>query len=859
MVILNHSLKYLFRILRNCKVSRVLPLIADTAKNDRSAVLRARGIRFTFLHVLPFTSCKIINDEDGGKHKRYPSLSLHEREVQLSRASSHAGSTHFGVGTSAIIAMDKGGAISSESLSSSSLLLSQSKTIGRGAERSTESMLSSSKQKVSAIESLLKGELIRHPLVILLSHLLRLLHIRPLRRSLRKQVVPRTPASGRRSFDNGHVPSNDMCGYMDGPTSLNDALSEGLSESSDWTARVAAFNFIQILLQQGQKGIQDITQNFEKVMKLFFRYLDDSHHKVAQAAFSTLADIIPAFEKHFEIYVERILPYIFSRLIDPKELVRQPCSSTLEIVGRTYSIDTLLPALVRSLDQQRSPKAKLAVIEFGNKSFENYTVNSEGYINSGFLKLWLTKLAHLIHEKNAKLKEASTSGIISVYSHFDSSAVLSFILRLSIDEQNFVRRSLKQYTPRIEVDLVNYLQNKKERPRPKSYDQVDSSTSSEDGYSLTLKKSFPFGRFSDSLLDTESGTKMNTAQESTILPIGRTSSDVCIDHAKQCFERASEAEGTMQSMELKNNNNIVVEAVHSWADYPEKSDATMDDENSTGTTRLGLGHEGCNSVLAISGEHTQEADPSVDLSSVNIILDASSDPSVPQLLHQIGNDGEVSSLDKQEALQKLLRASINKDKFIWKKYFNQIFTTVIEVLDDVDSSVREISLLLVAEMVQNQIDSMEESIEIILEKLLHMTKDNVGKVSNEAHQCLYIVLAKYDPLRCLAIIVPLLASDDEKTLVVCINCLTKLVGRLSQEELVTQLPSFLPAVFDAFNNQSPDVRKAVVFCLVDIYIILGKEFVPYLEGLSTMQLRLVTIYANRISQARSGAPADAAQ
>nr|CAB3450376.1 unnamed protein product [Digitaria exilis] len=194
-----------------------------------------------------------------------------------------------------------------------------------------------------------------------------------------------------------------------------------------------------------------------------------------------------------------------------------------------------------------------------------------------------------------------------------------------------------------------------------------------------------------------------------------------------------------------------------------------------------------------------------------------------------------------------------------QRYFNQIFTTVIEVLDDVDSSVREVSLLLVAEMVQNQIDSMEESIEIILEKLLHMTKDNVGKVSNEAHQCLYIVLAKYDPLRCLAIIVPLLASDDEKTLVVCINCLTKLVGRLSQQELVTQLPSFLPAVFDAFNNQSPDVRKAVVFCLVDIYIILGKEFVPYLEGLSSMQLRLVTIYANRISQARSGAPADAAQ
>lgn len=32
----------ILQILRNCKISRILPRIADTAKNDRSAVLRAR-------------------------------------------------------------------------------------------------------------------------------------------------------------------------------------------------------------------------------------------------------------------------------------------------------------------------------------------------------------------------------------------------------------------------------------------------------------------------------------------------------------------------------------------------------------------------------------------------------------------------------------------------------------------------------------------------------------------------------------------------------------------------------------------------------------------------------------------------
>ncbi|ONM16043.1 CLIP-associated protein [Zea mays] len=1044
-------------ILRNCKVARILPRIVDTAKNDRSAILRARCCEYALL-ILEYwadaseiqrsadlyedmikccvadamsevrataRTCyrmfaktwpersrrlfmlfdpaiqRIINDEDGGVHKRYASPSLRDRVVQPSRASSHSSGTYVpGYGTSAIVAMDKSAAISSDSsFPSTNLRLSQSKTIGRSSERSLESVLSSSKEKVSAIESLLKGVSMsgqnfsaarstsldlgvdppssRDPPVLLAapasnvlslqnSALLdsslptippssrnggsRLLEtmtthlptkersrspylsnmssesmsglslpysrrsserlqeggrmdesydIRSTRRMpqmhfdrnyvdmpyrdashrdshnnnvpnfqrplLRKQVMSRASASGRHSFDDSHVPSGDVPSYTDSLASLNDALSEGLSPSSDWVARVSAFEFIRNLLKQGQKGIQEITQNFEKVMKLFFRHLDDPHHKVAQAAFSTLAEIIPASKKPFESYVERILPYVFSRLIDPKELVKKPCSITLEVVGRTYAIDMLLPALVRSLDEQRSPKAKLAVLEFANKSFSKYTVDSDGYSNSGFLKLWLSKLAPLVNEKNAKLKEASISGIISVYSHFDSTAVLNFILSLSVEDQNLLRRALKIKTPRIEVDLVNYLQSKKERPRPKSYDQVDFGTS-EDGYALTSKKSYPFGRFSSSSLDAEGGKMISSMHEPVLhnVSIGRTTSDMSMDHAIQSLESSTGAEVHLtRSREPKNNINSVVEAARSWTNYTEKTDASLDGETATSTPRLDVSRfvtsDGHNTVGSTTEESVQEGDMIVNLSSIKTSLQMDNGLSVPQLLYQISNDTEVSSSEKREALQQLVDASLDNNSSIWAKYFNQILKVVLEVLDDSDSSMRELALSLITEMLNYQKDAIEDSMEIVFEKLLHVTKDAVAKISNEANQCLNVLLAKYNPFTCLAITVPLLVSDDEKMLVVCINCLTKLVGRLSQEELIVQLPTFLPALFDAFNNQSPDVRKTVVFCLVDIYIMLGKAFAPYLEGLSSTQLRLVTIYANRISQARSGKPIDSNQ
>ncbi|KAK4717588.1 hypothetical protein R3W88_015926 [Solanum pinnatisectum] len=1033
-------------MLRNCKVGRALPRIADSAKNDKNAVLRARCCEYALLILEHWPDAsevqrsaelyedlikccvadamgevrstartlyrmfartwpersrrllssldpaiqRIINEEDGGIHKRHTSPSVRERSSHFSLASQTSTSHLPGYGTSAIVSMDRSANLSSGTSLSSGLLLPQAKPVG--VERSLESVLHASKQKVSAIENLLKGLDVSEksrsssldlgvdppssrdppfPLAVpastsltnallvdapsamtkgnnrngglvlsdiitqiqaskdsakasyrssvdhesfsalnsytarraseklqdrglveeteprdirrfMNSHVdrqyletsykdaIRDSHInhvpnfqRPL---LRKNTAGRTSASRRRSFDDSQLPLGDLSSYVDGPASLNDALSEGLNSTSDWKARVAAFSYLRSLLQQGPRGIQEITQSFEKVMRLFFQHLDDPHHKVAQAALSTLADLIPACRKPFESYVERILPHVFSRLIDPKELVRQPCSTTLEIVSKSYGIDSLLPALLRSLDEQRSPKAKLAVIEFAIGSFNKHPSNSEGAANIGILKLWLAKLTPLVHDKNTKLKDAAISCIISMYTHFDSIAVLNFILNLSVEEQNYLRRALKQRTPRIEVDLMNFVQSKKERLRSKSsYDPSDViGTSSEEGYIGISKKSNVFGRYSAGAVDTDSIRKWNSLQDPTYMTrsIGQLSdgtqdfyhgvetgpnTDISVSKAKDLKFGAlttSENDGLWTTLESKDNSSNIEHTstphldVNGLVDSDHLQIALDAGADNGSSSDMGLNH--------------------LKLSALQINPTLETGPSIPQILHLIcnGDDGSPAA-NKRDALQQLVKASVANDRSIWIKYFNQILTAVLEVLDDSESWTRELALSLILEMLKNQKNAMEDSVEIIIEKLLHVTKDDVAKVANEAENCLSTILSQYDPFRCLSVIVPLLVTEDEKTLVTCINCLTKLVGRLSQEELMSQLPSFLPSLFDAFGNQSADVRKTVVFCLVDIYIMLGKAFMPYLEGLNSTQLRLVTIYANRISQARTGTPVDA--
>jgi CLIP-associating protein 1/2 len=307
---------------------------------------------------------------------------------------------------------------------------------------------------------------------------------------LRQAGSGRSSGTGRNSNEENQLlvginSYGEANSYMDGLMTLSDALTEGLSPAADWSARVAAFTYLKKLLQQGPKGLQDVTQSFDKVMKLFFEHLDDPHHKVAQAALSTLTELVPACRKPFEAYLERILPHVFARLVDSKEAIRELGSSTLEAVGNTYSIDMLLPSLLRSLDEQRSPKAKISVIEFAIAAFSKVALTGEASGGSGFLRLWLVKLAPLASDKNPKLKQTATTGLISLY-RFDPTTVMNFILGLPIEEQSTLRRALKQYTPRIEVDLMTYLQQRTQRIRPKpGYDQGDGPSTPVEGSSFS--------------------------------------------------------------------------------------------------------------------------------------------------------------------------------------------------------------------------------------------------------------------------------------------------------------------------------------------------------------------------------------
>ena len=94
---------------------------------------------------------------------------------------------------------------------------------------------------------------------------------------------------------------------------------------------------------------------------------------------------------------------------------------------------------------------------------------------------------------------------------------------------------------------------------------------------------------------------------------------------------------------------------------------------------------------------------------------------------------------------------------------------------------------------------------------------------NPNQEALELLLSISDAHRCMAVLVPIVSKEPPPTLQLAVRLQSKLVGRFSAVQLLSILPQVLPPLFQAFKNQNADVRKAVVFSLVDMYLVLGED------------------------------------
>ena len=88
-------------------------------------------------------------------------------------------------------------------------------------------------------------------------------------------------------------------------------------------------------------------------------------------------------------------------------------------------------------------------------------------------------------------------------------------------------------------------------------------------------------------------------------------------------------------------------------------------------------------------------------------------------------------------------------------------------------------------------------------------------------------------------------SHDIPALQAFIRILTKAITNAKPAVLAPLVRSVFSQMKESLNHGNADVRKSVVFCLVEIQVVIQEEFTPCLEELTPSQQKLVTIYIQR--------------
>ena len=130
------------------------------------------------------------------------------------------------------------------------------------------------------------------------------------------------------------------------------------------------------------------------------------------------------------------------------------------------------------------------------------------------------------------------------------------------------------------------------------------------------------------------------------------------------------------------------------------------------------------------------------------------------------------------------------------------------------------------------------------------TQDAPFEIVHTAERALANLVASADPELCFECLLPFTRVDidlndksNPPALLSTLRTLRHLVGRVSTTSLKSELPSLLLLFRSALCHKSMDMRKATVFLLVEMQIVLGEEL--DLDGFTDCQKRLIDVYVER--------------
>ncbi|KAL5112926.1 CLIP-associating protein 1 [Taenia crassiceps] len=236
--------------------------------------------------------------------------------------------------------------------------------------------------------------------------------------------------------------------------------------------------------------------------------------------------------------------------------------------------------------------------------------------------------------------------------------------------------------------------------------------------------------------------------------------------------------------------------------------------------------------------------PVIGYQTLKKIRELPPEDAITEILQELSNYNDRYE-QRKACMLKLIKLLRDGTIQTWEEHSKPTLLILLESLSDTSNETRALALRVLQELVRTQGDLISDYACLTVMKILEACNDIDKGVIRSAEECAQTVARYLSQELCLRLLTTVINDSQTSLNLPAVKMQTQVI-KVSSPELVQEvLPDLIPGLIAACNHEDSHMRKASIFCLVQIAIKFGDAVWDYLNELTASKKRLLRIYIDK--------------
>uniref|UniRef100_A0A1I8FAB9 TOG domain-containing protein n=1 Tax=Macrostomum lignano TaxID=282301 RepID=A0A1I8FAB9_9PLAT len=196
-------------------------------------------------------------------------------------------------------------------------------------------------------------------------------------------------------------------------------------------------------------------------------------------------------------------------------------------------------------------------------------------------------------------------------------------------------------------------------------------------------------------------------------------------------------------------------------------------------------------------------------------------------------------------MQRLIGLVRDKTALNWDDHFKNILLILLETLSENESDIRACALSALQELLRAESARFVDFVEVTVLKVLEAHRDQDRSVAKAADDCAKALSACLPADQILRVLIPIVLDSEVPITLAAIKMEMRVVQEADSGLLERLLAELCPGLVRACEHQESPIRKAAIFCLVQVQLKVGDSLMLHLGDMSGTKRRLLQLYICR--------------